>query len=62
MILRPLAAPRTVIASYFYALRQLKDYAGGRLVKGVALYDGETGPSFGDEMYAIPIRLIWEGL
>jgi len=55
-------ASSTVTTSDFYALRQLKNYAGSRFEKGVVLYDGETSLGFGDEMYAIPIRFIWEGL
>ncbi len=55
-------ASSTVRTSDFNGLRQLKKYAGNRFVKGVVLYDGETSLGFGDEMYAIPIRFIWEGL
>lgn len=55
-------ASSIVTASGFYGLRQLKNYAGSRFVKGVVLYDGETSLSFGDVMCAVPIRFIWEGL
>jgi hypothetical protein len=27
---------------------------------GVVLYDGEAIAGFGDRMYAVPIRLLWE--
>lgn len=55
-------ASSTVTPGDFSGLRQLKNYAGDRFVKGVVLYDGETSIGFGDGMYAIPIRFIWEGL
>jgi len=55
-------ASSTVTSSDFYALRKLKEYAGDRFEKGVVLYDGETSVGFGNGLYAIPIRFIWEGL
>lgn len=55
-------ASSTVTTRDFYGLRQLKTYAGNRFEKGVVLYDGDKSLGFGDEMYAIPIRCIWEGL
>jgi hypothetical protein len=41
-------------------LRKLKDAAGDRFTAGAVLYDGETMASFGENMYAVPIRLLWE--
>ncbi len=55
-------ASSTVRPSDFKGLRSLKEYAGDRFVKGVVFYDGEATVGFGDEMFAIPIRSIWEGL
>lgn len=55
-------ASSTVTSSDFYGLRKLKEYAGDRFEKGVVLYDGETCVGFGNGLYSIPIRFIWEGL
>lgn len=55
-------ASSTIRPSDFRGLRHLKEYAGDRFVKGVVFYDGESSVGFGDEMFAIPIRSIWEGL
>ncbi len=53
-------ASATVTASDFRGLRKLKDDAGDRFVVGVVLYDGEMSVGFGDGLYAIPIRNLWE--
>ena len=53
-------ASATVTAADFRGLRKLRDAAGKRFAAGVVLYDGETGASFGDGMYAVPIRTLWE--
>lgn len=55
-------ASATVTSSDFYGLRQLKEYAGDRFQKGIVLYDGDTSLGFGNGMYAVPIRSIWEGI
>jgi hypothetical protein len=34
--------------------------AGGRFVAGVVLYDGSATIAFGDSLYAVPIRKLWE--
>jgi hypothetical protein len=49
-----------VTAADFRGLRKLKDAAKDRFIAGVVLYDGETGVSFGNRMYAAPIRLLWK--
>jgi len=54
-------ASATVTAGDFRGLRKLKEAAGERFVCGAVLYDGETMVSFGDGMYAVPIRTLWEG-
>lgn len=53
-------ASATVTAADFRGLRKLKDVAGKKFVAGVVLYDGETSASFGDGMFAVPVRALWE--
>jgi len=54
-------AAATVTAADFRGLRKLKEATGRRFVAGVVLYDGETSVSFGDRMYAVTLRTLWEG-
>jgi len=53
-------AAATVTAADFRGLRKLKDAAGRRFTCGVVLYDGTMTLPFGDSMYAVPIRALWE--
>ena len=53
-------ASATVTATDFSGLRRLRDVAGKRFVAGVVLYDGETCARFGEGMFAVPIRMLWE--
>jgi len=53
-------AAATVVNSDFRGLRKLASAAGKRFAAGVVLYDGETTASFGDSLYAVPIRTLWE--
>jgi hypothetical protein len=53
-------AAATVTDADFRGLRKLKDAAGRRFRSGIVLYDGETSASFGDGMFAVPIRALWE--
>lgn len=53
-------ASATVTAADFRGLRKLKDAVGERFVGGVVLYDGEAHAPFGEGMYAVPIRALWE--
>ena len=53
-------ASATVTGADFRGLRKLKEASGKRFVAGVVLYDGETCASFGDGMYAVPLRALWE--
>ena len=53
-------AGATATAADFRALRKLKNAVGRHFVSGVVLYDGETGASFGDRLYAVPIHSLWE--
>lgn len=42
-------------------LRKLRAAAGARFKAGVVLYDGTATISFGDNLYAVPLRALWEG-
>jgi predicted AAA+ superfamily ATPase len=53
-------AAATVTAADFRGLRKLKEAAGKRFASGVLLYDGEASVSFGDGLFAVPIRALWE--
>ena len=53
-------ASATVRESDFRGLRKLKQAAGRGFDSGVVLYDGETTASFGDGLFAVPIRALWE--
>lgn len=55
-------AAATVTAKDFRGLRKLKECAGKRFTGGVVLYDGEVTTPFGDGLFAVPIRNLWEGL
>lgn len=53
-------AAATVMAADFRGLKKLKEAAGDRFVAGVVLYDGESFAGFGEKLYAVPIRALWE--
>ncbi len=53
-------AAASVNSSDFRGLRKLASAAGSRFASGVVLYDGEISASFGDSLYAVPIRRLWE--
>ena len=53
-------AAATVVAADFRGLNKLKDTVGKRFKAGVVLYDGETCVRFGEGLYAVPIRWLWE--
>ena len=55
-------AASTVTSSDFRGLRKLKNVCGARFACGAVLYDGSTSIGFGGGMYAVPIRLLWEGI
>jgi hypothetical protein len=42
-------------------LRKLRDASGPRFRAGVVLYDGTATIPFGDNLYAVPLRALWEG-
>ena len=53
-------ASATVTAADFKGLRKLQAGAGKRFAAGVVLYDGEATARFGDQLFAVPIRRLWE--
>ena len=53
-------AAATIRNSDFRGLRKLSRLTGERFAAGILLYDGETTVNWGDGMYAIPIRRLWE--
>jgi predicted AAA+ superfamily ATPase len=53
-------AAATVTAADFRGLRKLKEAAGTRFASGVVLYDGEASARFGEGIYAVPLRAVWE--
>lgn len=53
-------AAATVTTADFRGLRKLRDGIGDRFAGGVVLYDGEATASFGDGLFAVPIRSLWE--
>ncbi len=53
-------AGATVTPSDFRGLHRLQKAAGSRFVCGIVLYDGETCVPFGEKLYAVPLRLLWE--
>ena len=53
-------ASATVTAADFRGLRKLQAAVGSRFAAGVVLYDGEASVRFGDGLFAMPIRSLWE--
>ena len=53
-------AAATVTARDFRGLQKLKESTGERFVAGVVLYDGEATVPFGERLYAVPLRRLWE--
>ena len=53
-------AGATVRSDDFRGLRKLQRAIGSRFASGVVLYDGEASVRFGEGMYAVPIRRLWE--
>ena len=54
-------ASATVRGSDFRGLRKLKKIVGARFAAGAVIYDGEITASFGDNLFAVPVRRLWEG-
>ncbi len=53
-------AGATVTEGDLRGLRKLRSAAGARFVAGVVLYDGTATISFGDDLFAVPVRKLWE--
>jgi predicted AAA+ superfamily ATPase len=53
-------AAATVVEADFRGLRKLQAATGSRFRCGVVLYDGEHVLRFGVDLYAVPIRALWE--
>jgi predicted AAA+ superfamily ATPase len=51
-------AAASVQSADFKGLRRLKDIAGDQFVTGIVLFDGEQSLSFGNGMWAIPLRCV----
>lgn len=54
-------AAASVSAADLRGLHKLRDAAGKRFKSGIVLYDGTVTISFGDDLYAVPLRSLWEG-
>jgi predicted AAA+ superfamily ATPase len=53
-------AAATVHESDLRGLRKLQSAAGNRFGGGVVLYDGNATIRFGDRLFAVPVRKLWE--
>ena len=53
-------ASATVRGKDFRGLKKLQETTGEKFATGVVIYDGENTVGFGDNLYAVPIRAIWE--
>ena len=53
-------AAATVVESDFRGLRKLREATAQRFRSGVVLYDGTASVSFGDGLFAVPLRHMWE--
>jgi hypothetical protein len=53
-------ASATVTSPDFRGLRKLRDAAGKRFAARVVLYDGESSVGFGEGLFAVPVRALWE--
>ena len=53
-------AAASVNESDLRGLRKLRNAAGNRFTAGIVLYDGTAAIPFGDGLFAVPIRSLWE--
>ena len=53
-------AAATVTRADFRGLRKLRSIARDRFACGAVLYDGETVIGFGEKLFALPVRTLWE--
>lgn len=50
----------TIGAKDFRGLNKLAKAAGERFAAGIVIYDGDTTVPFGDRLFAVPVRALWE--
>jgi len=53
-------ASATVTQKDFRGLRKLQEDAGQKFRAGIVLYDGEACVGFGENLFAVPVRFLWE--
>lgn len=53
-------AAATVTEADFRGLHKLRDVTGSRFTAGVVLYDGSASINFGEKLFAVPLRQLWE--
>ena len=53
-------AAATVMKKDFRGLKKLRETTAERFACGVVVYDGEHVAGFGEKLYAVPIRALWE--
>ncbi|MFH1842671.1 MAG: ATP-binding protein [bacterium] len=53
-------AAASVNRADFRGLRKLQEFAGKRFSAGVVVYDGEMTAGFGDGLFAVSVRRLWE--
>ncbi|MBI2218067.1 MAG: ATP-binding protein [Candidatus Rokubacteria bacterium] len=53
-------AAATVTPADFRGLRKLREAANVRFTAGIVLYDGEITATFGDGLFAVAVRALWE--
>jgi len=53
-------ASGTVRNEDFRGLRKLQEIAGERFTCGVVLYDGEVSLPFGPQLFALPMKCLWD--
>jgi hypothetical protein len=53
-------AAASVTDADFRGLRKLSAVAGRQFASGVVLYDGASAVRFGDNLFAVPMRVLWE--
>ena len=54
-------AGASVTDADFRGLRKLRAAAGQQFASGVVLYDGASAARFDENLFAVPLRVLWEG-
>lgn len=49
----------SVTEADFRGLRKLRDAVGRQFTAGVVFYDGASAVRFGDNLFAVPLRILW---